>query len=232
MSDIEEDSELDDILNILEQDYKEIESSLKLLDEANDWLFLLEDIANDAAEQFIANMDSLSIVFDIIKNNEKNNSFLVGTIWSGVLAAYEGFVHDLLDQLLKHEKYKNLALTEINNLTDKDKNHLRIGKKHIITEQKLRELFNKATLHDPNQIVRLAKILFHLQLPEINEDYVHEALKIRNAYTHYNGLNNGTKISLTIERLEAFHANIDLIVGDFIDGIKAHADNFFKQKIT
>lgn len=212
-------------LDILE---KEMDQHSALMNEAGEWLGLAFDVAEDL-NRFIENMESLFSVFEVIEKSEKGNYFLIGTLWSGVLGAYEGFVHDLFERLLGKEAYLEHAVKNVPNLSDKDKNYLRLNQKKSIGKVELETQLRRATLHEPNQIARLVNILFGISVPTVCEAQVERALNIRNAYIHNNGFDQGTRVEVDLASLKEFHHVIDDLISHFAYELQREM-NFFLKK--
>ena len=93
-------SELDDFIKELDDLNEEMNDLNLMMDEAFEWLDILPCIEADLNE-FIKNMESLSLTFKAIAESKENVDFLIGTLWVGVLSAQEGFMHRFFDRLLQ-----------------------------------------------------------------------------------------------------------------------------------
>ncbi|MHC8470984.1 hypothetical protein [Plesiomonas shigelloides] len=99
--------ELEEALAEIDIYEKELYQLQEPIYELGEWMYLAENVAKDLS-RFIENMESISSAFKIIENSDKSNYFLIGTLWSGVLGAYEGFVHDFFESLLKKKSISNM----------------------------------------------------------------------------------------------------------------------------
>ena len=188
------------------------------LENSFEWYDILVDL-NEISIKFVSNMKSLSSAYNSILN-DVDNSFLIGTLWSGVVSAYEGFVHDLFDLLLSKKIYSQEAMGKVISLDKGLSDQIRLNKNKSISVEKLRSLFRKATLNDPNKGAALANHLFKINIPQIDDGEMLRALEIRNAYTHNNG-----GIVVLLSSLKIFHNKIDNIVGHYIVEITDRANS-------
>lgn len=214
----DEDLELDRFIEDLENDAKEIDDLCLKLEIHLEWFDIVIELQG-VSEKFISNMNSLSSIYKAISANT-DNSFLIGTLWSGVLSAYEGFVHDLFDLLLSKQVHSEEATKKSSTLEKKISSQLRISDNKSISAKNLRAAFRKATLNNPINSAKLANHLFNTNIPLIDEDAIEAALKIRNAFTHNNG-----GVDVTLSDLEAFHEKIDYVVSKFINEVLSQANN-------
>jgi len=214
----DEDFELNQLIDELENDAKEIDDLYFELETHFKWFDIVVELKG-VSKKFISNMDSLSSIYEAI-SAKTDNSFLIGTLWSGVLSAYEGFVHDFFDLLLSNQIHSEEATKKSSTLEKKISSQLRIKDKKSISTEQLRIVFRKATLNNPINGAKLANHLFNTNIPLIDEETIEAALKIRNAFTHNNG-----GVVVTLSALEAFHEKIDFVVSNFINEILSQANN-------
>lgn len=214
----DEDLELKQFIDELDNDAKEIDDLCFELETHFEWLDIVVEWQG-VSEKFISNMESLSSIYEAI-SARIDNSFLIGTLWSGVLSAYEGFVHDFFDLLLSKKIHSEEASKKSLTLEEKISIQLRIKDKKSISTEQLRIIFRKATLNNPINGAKLANHLFNANIPLIDEETIKEALKIRNDFTHNNG-----GVVVTLSALEAFHKKIDIVVSNFINEILSQANN-------
>lgn len=220
-----DDSDFNKLLEELEEDSKKIDALSHAIDHQFEWLDIVMDV-QIVLEKFISNMNSLSFTHDFISKDSTDNSFLIGTLWSGVISSYEGFVHDIFDILLRNGSFSKKANDRIHGLSEELKRHLRINKKNISSNDCLRSLFRRATLNNPNKGAKLANHLFDLNIPEVDNVEMLRALEVRNSYTHNNG---GSVVSLS--SLKSFHQVIDTTVSDYANGILRQAKNIHPAEI-
>ncbi|MGC4075938.1 MAG: hypothetical protein QM702_02655 [Rubrivivax sp.] len=214
----DDDFELNRIMDELEEGSKEINEINSELENYFEWLEVLTGL-NKISKKFVSNMDSLSSIHGSISDTI-DNSFLIGTLWSGVISSYEGFVHDLFDLLLSNRIHAQAAVEGAPSLDKGLLDQIKLNKNKYISAEDLRFLFRKATLSNPNKGAALANHLFKTNIPEIEDKEMLSALKIRNAYTHNNG---GVEVSLS--SLELFHDKIDTAVGGYIKEILNQANS-------
>lgn len=212
------DSELEKFIEEMDEDQKEIEKKFDEIENLHKWEDLISGLL-PISEKFAKNMDSLSSAY-ALKLEPESHSFLIGTLWAGVLAAYEGFAHDLFDLLLSKETHVNEALKRASTMSKNLKSQIRMKDNLSPSASDLRNLFKTATLHNPSRGVALANHLFDIEIPEVDENSIENALKIRNAYAHNNG---GVEVSLPL--LEEFHNQIESLVSKFIYSILGQANN-------
>jgi hypothetical protein len=203
--------ELKKFLNEFEEINLELENSFE-------WYDVLVDL-NKISIKFVSNMESLSSVYNSILN-DVDNSFLIGTLWSGVVSAYEGFVRDIFDLLLSKKIYSQEAIGKAISLDKGLSDQIRLNKNKSISVKELRSLFRRATLNNPNKGAALANHLFKINIPQIDDREMLRALEIRNAYTHNNG-----GIVVLLSSLKIFHVTIDTIVSYYIRGIIDQANS-------
>lgn len=211
----------------LDEALKEIDYWGKQLEEGGEWIDLLLSMEGTLL-RFKENMESLSIAFPALDSSEeKNNQFLCGVMMVGIVSAYESVVHDLFSIILNKSSHSELAVSQIQNLSKKDKYHLKL--KSCKTDEELRAALSRATLHDPNQIARLSMVLFNVPLPSLPESFCAKLLRIRNDYSHNGGYDGGKKhkLSPTVV-LEMFRFIMDL-VSTYNDAVLQHADAFFTK---
>lgn len=212
----DDDFELNQFMDELEKDSNEIDQICSGLESLFEWHSILIDL-HEISRKFVSNMDSLSSIHESISDTI-DNSFLIGTLWSGVVSAYEGFVHDFFDLLLSNQIHSQEAIEKSASLDKGISDQIRLNKNKSVSVEELRSLFRKATLNNPNNGAALANHLFKTNIPKIDERAMSSALEIRNAYTHNNG---GIEVSLS--SLEQFHDEIDTVVSLFINEILGQA---------
>jgi hypothetical protein len=217
------DYQINQLIDELEKDAKEYDALNFELKTHFEWLDIITEL-NEVYNKFISNMDSLSSVYDAI-SVETDNVFLIGILWSGVLSAYEGFVHDFFDLLLSKQIHAEEATKKSSSLEKNISNQIRIKNNKSTSPEILRDLFRKATLNDPTKVAKLANQLFKTNIPLIDEETVARALNIRNAFTHNNG---GVVVSQS--DLEQFHKKIYDLVSYFIDEILSQAEKIYIVK--
>ncbi|MEL4418981.1 hypothetical protein [Shewanella algae] len=210
----------------MDEDLAEIDRLYGLVDEAFEWWGVFLDLQY-LTEQFQNDLRSLKLGVIIPKEQtEKDNSFLYGTLLSGVISLYEGFVHDLLEVCLNKDDFMNNAVANISRLDSKDQGYLKIRKNG--SGEELRGKLKKATLHDPIQIARIVNALFKLPFPRPRDEFIIKVLEIRNAFTHNNGKLNGEKISLSVsDFLFVFHF-FDSIVAAYLDKLVKSGNDFME----
>ncbi|GHT95655.1 hypothetical protein FACS1894116_11510 [Betaproteobacteria bacterium] len=218
----DDDFELNQFMDELEKESKEIDEISSELENHFEWHDILIGL-NEISRKFVSNMDSLSSIYESISDTI-DNSFLIGTLWSGVLSAYEGFVHDFFDLLLSNRIHSQEAIDKSASLEKGISNQIRLNKNKSISVEELRSLFRKATLNNPNKGAALANHLFKTNIPEIDEKIVLSVLEIRNAYTHNNG-----GIAVSLPSLEQFHEKIDTLVSVFIKEILDQANSYISK---
>lgn len=215
---MQEDKDLDRLIEELEKDNAEIDKLTSELDRHFDWLDVLSELEG-ISNKFVSNMSSLSSIYKSISSSVDNN-FLIGTLWCGVISAYEGFVHDLFDLLLSKKTHSQEAIKKMQNLDKNLKHQIKLKRDESPSIDELRSLFKKATLNNPNKGADLANHLFNTNIPKIDKSEIENVLRIRNAYAHNNG-----GISVSISSLERFHGKIDAAVSDYINDVLRQASN-------
>lgn len=220
--------ELDEFdFDSLDEDLAEIDRLSGLVNETFEWWVVLLDLQYLTA-QFHNNLRSLKLGAIIPKEQtRKDNSFLYGTLLSGVISIYEGFVHDLLDACLNKDEFMNNAIANISALDPKDQGYLKI--KQNGSGKDLRIQLKKATLHDPIQIARIVDALFKLPFPKPRDELIIKILKVRNAFTHNNGKINDKKITLTVHDFLGVFDMFDEIVAAYLDKLVNMGNDFMEQ---
>lgn len=218
----DDDFELNQFIDELEKDSKEIDKINAELENHFEWLEIITGL-NEISRKFVSNMDSLSSIHESISDTI-DHSFLIGTLWSGVISSYEGFVHNLFDLLLSNRIHAQEAIYKAPSLDKGLLDQIRLNKNKSISVEELRSLFRKATLNNPNKGAALANHLFKTNIPEIDEKEMLSALEIRNAYTHNNG---GIEVSLP--SLELFHNKIDTVVSSHIKELLNQANSHISR---
>lgn len=204
------DLELKNLFDEIDKYFKDIDDITSEVENCFEWIDIMTDL-NMISGKFKSNMDSLSSIHESI-SDAIDNSFLIGTLWSGVISSYEGFVHGFFDLLLSNRIHAQEAIKKASSLNEEHSKYIRLNTSKSISIEKLRSLFSKTTLNNPNKGAALANHLFKINIPEIDEKEMLDALKIRNAYTHNNG---GIEVSMT--SLKLFHDKIDTVVSGFIN---------------
>lgn len=217
-----DDLELNRLIDELEKDSEEIDKINSELENHFEWLDILTGL-NEISKKFVSNMDSLSSIHKSISDTI-DNSFLIGTLWSGVISSYEGFVHDFFDLLLSNRIHAQEAIDKTPSLDKGLSDQIRLNKNKSISVEYLRFLFRKATLNNPNNGATLANHLFKTNIPEIDDKEMLCALEIRNAYTHNNG-----GIAVSLPSLELFHDKIDTAVSSYIKEIQNQANSHISK---
>ncbi len=218
----DDDFELNRLIDDLGEDFNEIDKINSELENYSEWFEVLTGL-NEISRKFVSNMDSLSSIYESISDTI-DHSFLIGTLWSGVISSYEGFVHDFFDLLLLNRIHAQEAIEKAPSLDEETLDQIRLNKNKFISVEKLRCLFRKATLNNPNKGSLLANHLFKTNIPEIEEKEILSALEIRNAYTHNNG---GIEVSLP--SLKLFHEKIDTAVSCYIKEILSQANSHISK---
>ena len=116
-----------------------------------------------------------------------------------------------------------MAITNIDKLTEKDRNYLRL--KADSTEDFLRERLKAVTLHDPVQIARLSLVFFNLQMPILKPDHTEKLLKQRNLFTHHGGVLNGKQLKIEPEYVLGLYKVVYKLINGYIETIKNDADS-------
>ncbi|WP_462174373.1 hypothetical protein [Pseudoalteromonas xiamenensis] len=118
---MEDDLEFDfeDFERECEEFEKELSAIESHIDSAFEWIDLLFEL-QEAVERFNVNMSSINKVADYIKDAQSQENFVCGTLLSGVVSAYEGFVHELFNACCQKSEYIDRAKTRISNLSEKE----------------------------------------------------------------------------------------------------------------
>ncbi|NMD50875.1 hypothetical protein HG547_04415 [Shewanella sp. DNRA4] len=212
----------------LDEELAEIDRMAALTNEAFEWWIVLLDLKS-LTEQFQNNLRSLK-QGAIIPTKElirEDNSFLYGTLLSGVISAYEGFVHDLLDACLRKDAFMDNAIANISKLDPKDQGYLKIKKNGNAKDFKIK--LRETTLHDPIKVARIAEALFGLPFPKPSNGLIIKILEIRNAFTHNNGKVKDEKIILTINDFLSALDIFDEIVIAYLNEL-VNAGNYFMEQ--
>lgn len=213
----------------MDEDLAEIDRLSGLVDEAFEWWGVFLDLQT-LTEQFQNDLHSLKLGAIIPKKQtEKDNSFLYGTLLSGIISLYEGFVHDLLDICLNKDDFMNKALENISRLEPNDQGYLKIRKNG--SGEELRLKLKKATLHDPIQIARIVGALFNLPFPRPRDEFIIKVLEIRNNFTHNNGKLNGEKISLSVSDFLVVFRFFDSIVAAYLSKLVKSGHDFMELNL-
>lgn len=189
---------------------KEISDIDSHLNELYEWHELMSSVEESLCS-FISNMNSLALPFELLHKENKGNRFLIGVLWSGILSAYEGFIHNLVYSLLQKESFQAQAVARVGVLSEADKKYFGI-RSNIKTKKHLESVFSRATLNNPNKASALLKVFFDIDIPRINEKDVEKAMQIRNAYAHSNGRFEGSEIAIGVSALKKFHEKVDFII--------------------
>lgn len=217
------DFDLDEFERECEQFDKEMSALYSQLDNAFEWIDLYTDLQS-SVERFNANMNSLKLAIEQHKNVSSLNPFLYGTLLVGVISAYEGFIHELFNACCNKTDYIKKALSNINKLNGGDINRLKLRTKKICSEDDVKNILLKATLHDPSQISRLSEVLFGLKMPTIENEISKKLLEIRNAFTHNNGYLGGEYVKPSYYDTKTVHHLYATLVNGYVNSINKHAD--------
>ena len=166
MSNDEFNDDLDLSFYELDAESAEIDKLISHVENACSWLPLLDELS-EITDNFIRNMESLEITFDLIRDNDVNSFFLKGTIWVGIISAYEGFLHDMLHTILQKKEFFNLAQERIPKLDIKIKNRLNIKNQENLTKKLLEDKIREATLNNPSQGAIIMRHLFDFPIQSI-----------------------------------------------------------------
>jgi hypothetical protein len=204
-----------------EKECQQFNAELMRADAAIDLCLAMMEIL----DTFHKNMLSLSLSFTTLKSNpEESTNFLTGIICSGIISAYEGCIHDILDAILNNNSLLESAISRWSSLTTADQEYLKI--KGQLNQKSVRNKLRTKTLHDPNQISRIVKSLFDMDIPKLPEVLCQALLRTRNAYTHNNGIINGSKDVLTPESVIKTYNLIFNLITHFSDAIQEKIDTF------
>ncbi|MDV5097293.1 hypothetical protein RYH74_08325 [Pseudomonas sp. LSJ-87] len=215
------DDDFEKLFDELEREHHQFNAELIKADEAIDLCLAMMDILNT----FHENMSSLSLSFATLESKpEEPTNFLTGIICSGIISAYEGCIHDILDAILSNNSLLESAISRWPSLTTADRGYLKI--KGQLNQESIRNKLRTKTLHDPNQISRIVKSLFDMDIPKLPDALCQALLRTRNAYTHNNGIINGSKDILTPKSVIKVYNLIFNLITRFSDAIQERIDTF------
>jgi len=192
------------------------------LDEPPDFRTFLKGVQEEFAG-FKTNLGALSAAYRSMGGLSEGEPFLVGTLWSGVLAAYEGFIHGLFDRLLRKEGFRVLAERRIHEVGVEDKDAIgRAWFKAVMTPSDIEQLFCRAISDSPNRAADLLSHLFEIPVPKLDESDLQWALQVRAAYLHNSGRVQGKRVEVTPDGLFAFGDETEARVSRFAYGLVGH----------
>jgi hypothetical protein len=203
----------------LEREHQQFNAELSKADEAIDLCLVMMEILHT----FHKNMSSLSLSFATLESKpEESTNFLTGIICSGIISAYEGCIHDILDAILSNNSLLESAISRWSSLTTADQRYLKITGQ--LNQDSVRNKLRTKTLHDPNQISRIVKSLFDMDIPKLPGALCQALLRTRNAYTHNNGIINGSKDILTPKSVIKVYNLVFNLITRFSDAIQERID--------
>lgn len=208
----------------LEADLREMEALEQKIEVGFEWLDVFTDLM-EKLNTFNSNMESIHqgiLLFS--KRNKPSGNFMNGIILVGIVSAYESFIHDFFHICCSKPGYVKLAVANINKLSDKDRNYLRL--KHNSSEECLISALKKATLHDPIQVARISLALFDLEMPILRQEHTERLLEQRNLFTHHGGLHNGKSVEINIEYVLGVYSVVFRLINGYINAIKDHAEHY------
>lgn len=214
------------LIKEIELDGRELEELGQNLDTGFVWLSLLQDIL-PILRRFIDHLKSIdNVVHHLPNKDDVRHRFLIGTLFGGVVSAYEGMVHDFVDLLMNCDNYRSIE--RIKNIEANDLNRLRI--KQGLGWDELALALGKATLNHPNIVARILNSLFEFSVPEADEDVLEHLIKMRNDFTHNNGFNNaGEAYEVYWKQLSNFIVEMDGLVAMYVQNVQVHAHRFLEK---
>lgn len=214
------DEDLDKLLESLDKEHEKLSAEIEEANETIDLCLTMIDCMAD----FTTNMKSLSLAFPILDSTtDRSENFLNGVIYSGIISAYEGCIHDIMIAVVSKSSYLELAITRWNFLSTEDRNHLRVKNKP--TSESIKSALRKRTLHDPNQISRIVKALFDLDIPSLPTNICTALMNARNAYTHNNGKTNGSNENISARTVKFTYNLIMGLINNFSNSILHKVDD-------
>ncbi|GLZ21342.1 hypothetical protein [Burkholderia plantarii] len=212
----------------MEANEQELENLFQNLDTLFDWLDVFASLEK-TTQQFNSNMESINQGISLLsRQNKPNENYLNGIFLVGIVSAYESFIHDFFDILCRNQRYISLALVNLDKLSNKDKNHLRLKKN--ISEDHLISSLKKATLYDSVQVARISEALFDLRIPILKKDHTEKLLEQRNIFTHHGGLSDGKPVEIRLEYVISVYDVILKLINGYINKTKEHADRHLDEK--
>ncbi|HCE1882654.1 hypothetical protein HJ057_23770 [Vibrio parahaemolyticus] len=214
----------DDDWEELEKEYAELQHQNAILDEGFEWWEILEYVVL-YSEEFELGLEQLKqgALVTLVKK-EQDFSYLLGSLITGVVSLYEGFVHNIFDSCLDKNDFMEYALNNVGNLTPKDQGYLKIPKNADVIV--LKKCIKKVTLHDPVQIQRLAKSFFNLEFPSPNPELYKRVIEIRNAFTHNSGRINGEAVKLSTKDFLIVHDSFKRLAARYNNELVSSAKTF------
>jgi hypothetical protein len=220
---MDDDFDFEEFERECEQQEKEIDFLITQMDNGFDLIELLLNLES-SVERFNENMNSLNQVIESQKSEFSKNSFLYGILLAGIISAYEGFIHELFDACCNKKDYVNKALLNINKLTLRDSNYLKLKIKEKISEEDFKQKLLQATLYDPIQINRITDILFGLKMPAVDSKLFDNLIKLRNAFTHNNGYLGGEYVKLNYQDIKNVYIIFNNLINGYVNSILKESD--------
>lgn len=221
-----DDDGLGHLIKEIELDGRELGELWQNIDTGFVWLSLLQDI-QPILRRFndhLRNIDD--VVYHLPNKDDVRHRFLIGTLFGGVVSAYEGMVHDFVDLLMKCDNYRSIE--RIKNIQANDFNRLWI--KQNLGWDELALALGKATLNHPNIVARILNSLFEFSVPEADKDVLEHLIKMRNDFTHNNGFNSaGEAYEVSWEQLSNFIVGMEELVAMYMRNVRIHAHRFLEK---
>lgn len=223
-----DDDGLDQLIKDIELAGRELEELGQNIDTGFVWLNLHKDML-PILRRFIEHLKSIDdVVHHLPDKDNVRHRFLLGTLFGGVVSAYEGMVHDFVDLLMNCDNYKSIE--RITKIEANDLKRLRIKQGPGWDELALG--LGKATLNHPNVVARILNSLFEFSVPQADEDALEHLIKMRNDFTHNNGFDGtGQAYEVSWEELSAFIVGIDELVALYVQNVHAHAHGFLENTL-
>jgi hypothetical protein len=199
---------------------KEINDDLLRMDEVNELLNISVELTS-SIDKFNNNMECLAKAFHLL-TDDKNNLFLKGTIFSGIISAFEGFVHELFKIFCNQPIYISRAMENIKS-TPKPILEKSFKLQMVTSEKKLKNMLLKSTFNDPVTISFISELLFKLKMPPFDKEYTKAIIEKRNAFTHTNGIRDDCYVSITYNEILAAYNHYFDTVESYRDTIENHA---------
>lgn len=227
ITDLDDDG-LDQLIKEIELEGRQLEELSQNVDTGFAWLTLYEDM-RPILRRFIDHLRSIDDVVGHLPNKDDvRHRFLLGTLFGGVVSAYEGMVHDFVDLLMNSDNYKNIE--RLKNIDTNDLNRLRIKQGPSWGELTLG--LGRATLNHPNIVTRILNSLFEFSVPQVDEDALEHLIQMRNDFTHNNGFNKvGEAYEVSWEQLSNFIVGIDELVAIYVQNVHVHAHRFLEKAL-
>lgn len=206
----------------LEKEMESLNQGLDKLLDMHDCMLSLYEKTNEC----IKNLGQLERVVISIED-ENENDFLLGCLYCNICSALEGFIHAFIVELIQNEK--NI---DEEKLIDSTNTILERNKKLLSNIDEIIKKFNKMTINNPFEIIKLCNFLFGLNISYDEKDfseYGGKIVKIRNAYTHNNGYDNDMKyIRLTNNEVREFFS----FTCRFINILNKKVENKFEKQLA